>query len=129
MSRAQLKSLYTRLGGESRLTSILQDFYQRMSQDVLIGFFFVDRDLTSIIQKQKEFMLAAMGLKTKYTGRSPQQAHSALPSILSGHFDRRLTLLKSTLNQQGLSDEDIRIWIRFENSFRKVIVAKTETIP
>ena len=123
-SRNKLKHLYVKIGGNTPLREILRDFYRRMSLDLMIGFFFQDKNIEAIADKQTEFLLVAMGISPKFTGRSPSQAHLSLPPILPGHFDRRLVILKETLNDHGLSAEDIEVWLNFEEAFRDVVVSK-----
>ncbi|MBI2712021.1 MAG: group 1 truncated hemoglobin [Bdellovibrio sp.] len=122
-SRPQLKQIYLNIGGEGPLRTVIRDFYRRMSNDILIGFFFTGKDLDSIAEKQMEFLMVAMGIRSKFTGKNPSQAHLTLPPILSGHFDRRLVLLRETLAQNGLSETDIQVWIDFEEAFRAVVVS------
>ena len=124
VNRPELKALYGRIGGKDKLHAILHDFYHRMSQDLLIGFFFEGKDILAIADKQSEFLMRAMGARPSYAGKPPAQAHTALPPILSGHFDRRLRLLEDTLKAHGVAAEDIRIWVAFESSFRSGIVKK-----
>ncbi len=115
------KVLIARIG-EKKLREILNDFYDEMSRDILIGFFFAGKDLNQIADRQADFILKASGIKKEYAGKAPQLAHLELAPILGGHFDRRLVILKSVLKAQGFSDEDMRIWIRFEKSFRNAVV-------
>ena len=129
MSKKRLKTIFLGIGGESAIEAILRDFYKRMSEDVLIGYFFDNKDIKMIADKQKEFLMFAVGMSPTYTGKIPNQAHSALPPILKGHFDRRLTLLQETLKSHGLSDKDIRTWITFENAFRNVVQADDKPHP
>jgi hemoglobin len=121
LPREQLAGLYARLGGEARLRAILSDFYQRMSQDLMIGFFFEGKDLGKIAHSQADFLMRAMGASPSYSGKPPAQAHRALAPILPGHFDRRLRILEEALKDHGLADEDIRTWIRFEEAFRAAV--------
>jgi hemoglobin len=107
--------------GEEGLRKILRDFYSKMSQDVLIGFFFTNRDVFSIADRQLEFLLVAMGVRTSYTGKGPGAAHIGMPPILKGHFDRRLVLLRQTLEEHDLAPPDIKIWVEFEEAFRPVV--------
>ena len=93
-----------------------------MSQDILIGFFFTGRNTDQIADQQAQFLMRAMGAMPSYSGKAPAQAHDELPKILAGHFDRRLRILEATLRDHGLSDEDIRTWINFEDAFRDSIV-------
>jgi truncated hemoglobin YjbI len=65
-----------------------------------------------------------MGARESYAGLPPAQAHEKLAPILSGHFDRRLRILEQTLSAHGVSEEDTRTWVGFEEAFRDGIVAK-----
>ena len=122
MSRKKLKQLYTNIGGEPRLREILEDFYDRMSKDILIGYFFTGKDTHPIAHMQMGFLLQAMGVSATYAGKSPTQAHGSLSPILAGHFDRRIVILSKTLSDHGLSESDAKIWINFEKAYRKAIV-------
>jgi hemoglobin len=122
LSRRQLQGVFQRLGGETQLETILRDFYQKLSQDVLVGFFFFGKDLEQIIQHQKDFLLFASGAHPTYEGKMPVPAHRNLPPILAGHFDRRIFILEQTLREHQLSPADITVWIRFEKSFRAAML-------
>src|SRR4051794_10533266 len=120
--KPELKALYHRIGEEAGLERILKDFYHRMSQDVLIGFFFEGKDIDAIVMRQKTFLMRAMGASPSYSGKPPATAHEALPPILAGHFDRRLKILEQTLQAHGLSEQEAKVWLGFENAFREAIV-------
>lgn len=121
VSRPELKRIYERLGGEAPLGALMERFYERMAQDTMLGFFFYGKDLKAIASKQKEFLMRAMGATTSYSGKAPAQAHDALPPIRRGMFDRRLRILEEVLREAGLSAEDIRIWVAFEEAFREAV--------
>jgi hemoglobin len=120
--RPELKALFKSAGAEPGLTRILNDFYQKMSQDILIGFFFNEKDLNAIAEKQKQFLMRAMGATPSYSGKAPAQAHMSLAPILTGHFDRRLMILEQTLADHGLTPAEIQVWLSFENAFRDAVV-------
>lgn len=126
--KPELNALYTRIGGEKGLETLLDQFYQRMSKDTMIGFFFEGKDLHSIALQQKKFLMRAMGATQSYQGKPPAQAHRELSPILPGHFDRRLKILEEVLTEAGLSAEDMRTWIAFENTFREGIVASKNEV-
>ena len=119
-----LKKLYLEIGSEARLGELLAKFYKKMATDILLGFFFSGKDLDHISEQQKKFLLRAMGVTRSYEGKSPRGAHRKIPPILQGHFDRRMVLLRETLEEEGLSKENIKTWIDFEEQFRKSIVEK-----
>lgn len=127
LNKPELRELYQRLGStpearEQKLEAILQDFYKRMSTDIMLDFFFMGKDVPAIATKQKEFLLRAFGARPTYSGKAPADAHHSLPPIHEGMFNRRLQLLEETLRSYGLSAEDIRTWVSFENAFRDGIV-------
>lgn len=130
--RLDLQKLITSLEqkhGSDILSRILLDFYEKASQDVLIGFFFDNKNLNDIAYKQSQFMLQTAGFLTSIKKtpsiniKSPKEAHEKLAPILSGHFDRRLVLLQETLNKYGLSKEEQQVWLSFEEAFRKQVVS------
>ena len=122
ISSAGLTKLFSSIGGEPALENILERFYQKMSQDLLIGYFFDHHDVRAIARKQKEFLMRAWGITPSYSGKAPADAHKALPQILRGHFDRRLVLLAETLREFKVSETDITLWVSFEDKFRDGIV-------
>ncbi len=113
--------LYKTIGGESQLQAILDRFYEKMQEDVLIGFFFSNKDIRKIARMQKAFLMKAWGIEKEYTGKKPNEAHEELPPILKGHFDRRIVLLRQTLEEHKIPEDFIKVWIKFESGFRKVI--------
>lgn len=125
LTKSNLAALFQKAGGEQGLQSLLEDFYERMSKDLLIGFFFEGKDLKKIAEKQKQFLMKAMGASASYSGLAPAQAHHKLPPILEGHFDRRLVLLREVLSNHGFSSDEINTWVAFENSFRAGITKET----
>ena len=119
--RNKFNHIFKKIGEEPGLIKILTQFYQLQSQDVLIGFFFAGKDLEKIAHTQASFLMRAWGISKNYSGKGPAQAHSELPKILKGHFDRRLELLKQTLADANLSHDEINTWVSFENKFRTVV--------
>jgi truncated hemoglobin YjbI len=123
-----LENLIAELGGTkkapTRIEQILTAFYETMSRDTMLGFFFAGKDLKHIIEQQKMFLLRALGEEVAYSGKSPARAHTATAPILDGHFDRRLLLLAECLQKNGLSEGAVKTWVGFEAQFRKVIVKK-----
>jgi len=122
--REDLAKLVTEIGGETVLFSILKDFYEIMSKDILIGFFFEKHDLEHIATMQGKFILMVAGLAKTFEGKGPATAHTSLPPILTGHFDRRLVILRELLKSRKLTEAQIGTWVQFEESFRKIIVQK-----
>ncbi len=108
---------------EAALNKLVLHFYTKMESDVMVGFFFTGRDLAKVAGQQSQFMLYALGLKAQYQGRGPGSAHTALPPILVGHFNRRLQILQETLTEAGLEPAVVNSFVAFENSFRNVVIS------
>lgn len=121
LSSQALSDLFSTIGKEPGLEKILNQFYKKMSQDVLIGFFFTGKDIQAIAQMQKAFLMRAWGVTSSYPGRSPADAHTKLPPILKGHFDRRLVMLAETLSEFQVPEQQIQIWVQFEEKFRQAV--------
>jgi truncated hemoglobin YjbI len=126
-NRQELNTLFTaviqQLGGETQFRAVLDDFYQRMLGDIMIGFFFEGKDIHHIAEQQTNFILMAAGLREHYSGKGPSTAHTALPPILPGFFDRRLRILEEALAASKIAPDLAKQWVRFEESFRMVVVS------
>ncbi|MBI3557824.1 MAG: group 1 truncated hemoglobin [Deltaproteobacteria bacterium] len=121
LSGPALGALFSSIGGEASLDQILARFYQKMSTDVLLGFFFDGCDVLAIARMQKSFLMRAWGVSQSYAGKSPADAHAKLPPILKGHFDRRLVLLAETLREFKVGENEIALWVSFEEKFRAAV--------
>lgn len=123
LKRSDLFKIFETLG-ESKIRSILDQFYKEMSQDIIVGFFFDGKDLNHIAHQQHQFLLRAFGARDSYSGLPPSDAHHKLAPILAGHFDRRLILLKEVLQKNQVDEELIKTWLQFEEAFRNGIQSK-----
>jgi hemoglobin len=106
MARA---ALFDRIGPD-RLRAVVDDFYRRIFDDVMIGFLFQGKDRALLAQREYEFTARLLGADIPYTGRSMPEAHAKSP-ILGGHFERRLKILRDTIRDHGVDDEVARVWI------------------
>ena len=119
-----LAALHQHLGSDAEVIRIMRAFYRRMETDAMLGFFFSGRDVDQVADRQAEFLLRAMGARSSYSGRSPADAHQALPPILPGHFDRRAVILRQTLEHEQLPQAHIEAWLAFEAAFRDAVVRR-----
>lgn len=90
-----MTTLFDQLGGD-RLRAVIVDFYQRVFDDVMIGFLFVGKDRAQLIAREWEMTARMLGGTVRYQGRPLREAHARVP-ILGGHFDRRLQLLRDAM--------------------------------
>jgi hemoglobin len=90
------QSLFDRLGGESRLRSIIDTFVDRVFEDRMIGFFFRNADRRRIKEFEYQLTASFLGAEIEYRGRPLGQVHANHP-IMGGHFARRRQILRETL--------------------------------
>jgi hemoglobin len=104
------QTLYEQLGGEAELRAIIDDFIDRVFDDLMIGFFFVNADKRRIKQFEFQHASALLGGPTAYAGRPLRQAHAAHP-IRGGHFARRMQILRQVLAAHGVPPDVQQRWI------------------
>lgn len=109
------------------LRLIIDAFVEKVVVDPMIGFFF--QSISAEVLKQREFELAAswMGHSIKYTGRPLRQAHAQHP-IKGGHFDRRKTILKETLEAFNVEADIRKAWLDHTDALRAQITGDSEGV-
>ena len=115
-------TLFERLGGWEPLRAILRDFYDRVFDDVMIGFLFKGRDRARLAELEAQFTARALGELVPYEGRGMRQAHAAV-RILPGHFHRRHQLLIETLRDHGVDPLVCEAWLGHARALQRAIVA------
>lgn len=115
-------NLAEEIGGEEELHRIVHDFYERLFDDMLIGFMFQGHDLDRLVDRQVEYLRARLGDGSiEYTGEPIRAAHESLP-ITVGHFDRRHELLRETLADWDVPDHVRERWVELDASLRDLVV-------
>lgn len=114
-------SPFERLGGEAKLTQIVDRFVEAVAADLMIGFFFDGVDLARVKRHELELARTHLGGPAGYSGRPIQAAH-AKHSIREGHFARRLKLLEETLAACGVASEIAQRWLAHDRRLRESVV-------
>jgi hemoglobin len=109
-------SAYERIG-EPELRAIIDEFVDRVFDDVMIGFFFRRASRERI--KEMEFQHAAehLGGPIRYGGRPLREVHAA-HRIFGGQFERRKKILSDVLIAHGVPDDIRTAWIAHVESLR-----------
>lgn len=110
-------SAFDRVGGEAGLRAIIDEFVDRMFDDIMIGFFFRRASRERI--KEMEFQHAAehLGGPMQYGGRPIREAHAA-HRIMGGHFARRSKILSDVLVKHGVPEDIRREWLAHLEALR-----------
>lgn len=113
-------TLFEQMGGAPVLRKVIDRFVDRLFEDTMIGFFFKRANRERI--KQKEYELAAqhLGANVAYTGRPLGEVHAAHP-IMGGQFDRRLQILRDTLDEFDVPGNVRTHWVAYTLSLRSLI--------
>jgi hemoglobin len=118
-------SLYEQIGGEAGLRAVLRTLYDRLFDDMMVGFFFAGRDKEKLIEHQLWFTARFLGGPSLYEGRSLPDAHAPFP-ILSAHFDRRHQILREVLEEHHVHQAARDEWLRVDQSLKHAIVKSAE---
>ena len=92
------KSLYERLGGQSAIDAVVEDFAGRVLADTRINAKFAKSDPTRLVANLKAFVCSATGGPCNYTGQSMKAAHTNM-GVTQGEFGALVENLVATLDK------------------------------
>ena len=115
-----MASLYEQIG-ESRIKSVIRDFYVRAFTDPIIGHFFFGKNHDELVAKQSQFAIALLGGPRSYAGRPLAPVHHGL-GIRLPHFGRRQLLMGEVLKEHGIDPHLAYAWLDLEDQLRPLIV-------
>ena len=112
----QSQSLFDRIGGEETVSSLVEEFYDRVLGDDELAPFFEETDMEKQRRMQREFFGAALGAPIKYSGRPLNEAHAGL-GIELRHFQLFVGHLLDTLKRFNFSEREVDDIIDHVNSY------------
>ncbi|MET0386867.1 MAG: group 1 truncated hemoglobin [Polyangiales bacterium] len=119
-------SLFDRMGGEPVLRAVIDDFVDRVFDDMMIGFLFRDVDRARIKQLEHEHASEFLGGPVRYSGRPMRAAH-ARHRISSGQFGRRLVLLRQAMTAHGVPAEVQQAWLDHNEALRSQVTEPAQS--
>ena len=108
--------------GPDKLRAVISDFYDRLFDDLMIGFLFRGKPKQQLIDRETEFTAKLLGGDVRYTGRTIRAAHARSP-ILGGHFERRLQILRETMADNDVPAAVQECWIEHTLALRPQVTA------
>ncbi len=115
-------NLVDELGGPDAFDRMMTVFYDRLYDDVLIGFFFQPHDKRHLIESQMRYLSAHLGDRAgDYEGPKIRRAHQNLP-ILPGHFDRRHKILVDLLEEFAVPLHVRKAWLDLDLVLRDFVI-------
>jgi len=113
---------FARLGGERGVRAIVDDFMDRVFDDVMIGFHFEGKPKARIRELEYRYAAQHLGADVHYEGRPLDVAHGPL-RIFDGHFARRLWLLRETLEAHHAPATVVARWLAHNEAQRELVLA------
>ncbi|MCZ7687549.1 MAG: group 1 truncated hemoglobin [Sandaracinaceae bacterium] len=110
-------SAFERIGGEPALRAIIDEFVDRMFDDVAIGFFFRRASRERIKEMEYQHAAEHLGGPVRYGGRPLREAH-APHRIMGGQFARRTKILSDVLGAHGVPADVREEWLAHVESLR-----------
>lgn len=115
------RTLYEKYGGFSQVSRIVLSFYDSLLDNDEIGPFFDDVDMSRIVDHQTKFIASLLGGPAAYSDNQLRQLHSHL-TVTDAHFDELEEVLRSTLLQHGMDEEDVAVVVDEIGKRRPLIV-------
>ncbi|WP_158542731.1 group I truncated hemoglobin [Lujinxingia litoralis] len=110
------------VGGAERMEAMMRAFYDRLFDDLMIGFFFMKSDKEALIASQIAFVHAHLGSRQgDYAGPPIRRAHQQMP-ILVGHFDRRHQILREVLDAFSVPEHVKEAWLGLDRAMRDMVI-------
>ncbi|MFW6067069.1 MAG: group I truncated hemoglobin [Myxococcota bacterium] len=119
-------SWFDDIGGEPALRAIVDDFIDRCFDDVMIGFMFRRASRERVKRFEYEHAAELLGAPLRYGGRPLEEAHRR-HRILGGQFDRRLQILRETLQDHEVPDVIREAWLAHQQSLRARVTSDPDS--
>ena len=101
-----MATLFEKYGGFAAISKMVMDFYGRVLDSDEVGPFFDNIEMGRQIDHQTKFIAQVLGGPATYTNDMLQRVHAA-HDIDRAAFDEVARLLSETLNDHGVSEEDL----------------------
>jgi hemoglobin len=122
---ASMEPLYEKFGGLDAVARIVFGFYDRVLKSPELQPYFADVDMRRLIGHQTKFLAQVLGGPEAYTNAHLREVHARL-EIDHNAFDRMIAVLGETLDQFGLSEDDVDFVLTDLRARRPYIVSTAE---
>lgn len=99
------KSLYSRLGGKTAITAVVDEFVARVAADNRINDFFAAADIPKLKMHLVEQICQASGGPCKYTGKDMKSAHAGM-GVTDAAFGALVEDLVATLDKFKVGEKE-----------------------
>ena len=126
MDSHTITEIYEMHISRAAIKDVLEKFYDRAFDDLMISHFFLGRDKSNLIEKQLTFTIGLLGGPKTYTGKPLPVAHFPL-QIRRPHFMRRRVLMHECMLEAGLTEAQAQYWLTKEHSLQHAILSHTSS--
>lgn len=123
VNRDEVETLFYKLGGNSSIRAVVNEFYDRMINDPEVSGVFQGVDLVALRRHQAEFIAYALGGPVKYEGNTLQEAHRGF-HITDRQYEITIRHLNASLRKLNVELEDIAKIEAFIRSVKPFIINK-----
>ena len=116
-------TLYDRLGGQSAIESVVDQFIANLATDTRINGYFASTDMPRLKRLLVEQLCEATGGPCKYTGRDMKSSHAGL-GIDKEDFNALIENLEGALNEFNVSKADQKELLKVLQSMAPDIIEK-----
>lgn len=103
-----MNSMFERYGGFATVGKIVMSFYDKALDSDIVGDYFADTDVKTLIDHQTKFVAQVMGGPVNYTNEALRGIHARY-GIDRRAFDEVVALLRETLEEFAVAPEDVRL--------------------
>ena len=114
-------NLFEKYGGFATVSTIVRQFYKDILLSPNLKGYFEGVDMENLIDHQTKFISHVLGGPAEYTGRTLAVSHQGL-KITSDDFDEVAEILQETLEDAGMSDDDVETVMGIVGSVKNDIV-------
>lgn len=116
-------TMFDRYGGFGAVHRVVLSFYDKLLDSDVVGPYFDDVDIPTLVDHQTKFISQVMGGPVSYTNQVLEQIHKGI-GITQDVFDEMAQILERTLREFDFKDDDVRAIMADIKSRQPYIVAK-----
>ncbi len=116
------QSMFDKYGRYQTFSTVVSNFYQKVLDSQALSPYFEGIRMERLISHQTNFISRVLGGPDKYEGRDLAEAHADF-KISAPHFLEATELLEESLEEAGVTQEDITTIISIISNLKNQIVS------
>ena len=115
-------TLFEKYGGFATVSKIVMSFYDKVLDSDQVGGYFEDIDMRQLIDHQTKFVASIMGGPASFSDDMLKRVHARF-AVSRPDFDETARLLKETLVEYEMAEEDVRTVMEAIEARSSVIIS------